>query len=378
MERETFYVGMDLGSFKTSVMASNGRRETLHTIVGWPKDHVARAMLGCDVVFGEQVMQKRLALDVVRPFEKGALKYSEDGQSPVAPEEATRRQKAARLLVQHIVSQLRPGKDAVLYGVIGAPSRATLLNKQVILEAVQGVFDAAMVVAEPFAVAYGANRLSDCVVIDIGAGTTDICPIYGTYPKEEDQVTVPLGGDAIDDAFLKALHRVHPQAQLSINMAREIKEKFGAVNDAEEAAVVELPVGGRPTPLDIGQPLLEACRMIVKPLVEGLLAVVSRFDPEFQRSLLSNIVLAGGGSQLRGLDRVIEEAVRPFGGGKVIRANDSIYAGAAGALKLAMGMPAQHWQKLQATDHRPASGASDKLPAPTVSRRSGAALAATA
>src|SRR5439155_25237215 len=69
------YVGMDLGTFKTSVASSSGYRDVLQTAVGWPKDHIARTMLGRDVVFGKDIVEHRLALDVVRPFEKGALKY---------------------------------------------------------------------------------------------------------------------------------------------------------------------------------------------------------------------------------------------------------------------------------------------------------------
>jgi rod shape-determining protein MreB len=141
------------------------------------------------------------------------------------------------------------------------------------------------------------NRLTDSIVVDIGAGTTDICPIYGTYPKEEDQVTVALGGDAIDEAFLRKMREAHPQAQLSLNMAREIKEKFGFVHEVNETAVVELPVNGRPTPLDVSAALKEACKLIVAPIVEGLRNGRCPFRsgiPTPER----NIVLAGGGSQL--------------------------------------------------------------------------------
>ena len=51
-----------------------------------------------------------------------------------------------------------------------------------------------------------------------------------------------------------------------------------------------------------------------QPIVTGLRELIGRFDPEFQQRMLQNIVLGGGGSQLRGLDRVIEEAMTEYGG----------------------------------------------------------------
>ena len=58
-------------------------------------------------------------------------------------------------------------------------------------------------------------------------------------------------------------------------------------------------------------------------------------------------MLGGGGSQLRGLDRVIEESMTEYGGAKVRRVGDAVYAGAVGALKLAMGLPVDSWKRLQ-------------------------------
>jgi hypothetical protein len=75
------YIGMDLGCYKTSVAATNGTRETVYSIVGWPKDPVSRKMLGKDIVFGNEAFQHRLALETVRPFEKGALKYIGDEEA---------------------------------------------------------------------------------------------------------------------------------------------------------------------------------------------------------------------------------------------------------------------------------------------------------
>ncbi|HWY88593.1 MAG TPA: rod shape-determining protein [Gemmataceae bacterium] len=347
MVKEVVYIGMDLGSFKTSVASSSGRRDVLQTAVGWPKDHLARTMLGRDVVFGNDLTEHRLALDIVRPFEKGVFKYNTVKECGLRPEDVKKHQEAAHLLVEHAVAMTRPPKGVPVYGVIGAPSRATLANKQVILKAAKGTFDAVMIVAEPFTIAYSMNRLSDTLVVDIGAGTIDLCPIYGTFPVEEEQVTIPLGGDFIDENFFNRMSATYPDAQLSRNMTREIKEKYGFVHDVNEHAIVTLPVKGKPKTFDVTVPLKEACRSIIDPIVKALRGLIGRFDPEFQQRMLQNIVLGGGGSQLRGLDRVIEEAMTDYGGAKVRRVDDAVYAGAVGALKLAMGLPADNWKKLQ-------------------------------
>ncbi len=355
MDKDVLYIGMDLGTFKTSVAASNGKRETLLTAVGWPKDHVARAMLGRDVIFGEEILGQRLALDVVRPFAKGALKYIAHAKAGASSQDLARCKDAAQMLVRHAVSLMGPPKGAPVYGVIGAPSRATIENKQVLIEAVQGTFDAVVVVAEPFSVAYGMGRLTDTLVVDVGAGTIDICPIYGTYPDEKDQVTLPVGGDAVDEEFHKRVRKLYPEAQLSLNMAREIKEKHGFVHDVNESALVTLPVDGKPKKFDVTEPLKEACKSIVPPIMAGLREVIAKFDPEFQRPMLDNILLGGGGSQIKGLDRLIEESLGPYGGGNVTKVYDSVFAGAAGALRLAMSMPTEDWKRLRGIQEAPRS-----------------------
>lgn len=349
MSRTIHYVGMDLGTYKTSVASSRGVRDVVPSAVGWPRDHIARTMLGRDVVFGKDIIEQRLALTVVRPFERGVLKYADAKAAGVPRDQIEKHKEAARLLVEHAVSLTKPPKDALVYGVIGAPSRASVQNKSVLLEAARTAFDAVMIVSEPFTIAYGMNRLTDTLVIDIGAGTIDICPIFGTFPADEDQITLTVGGDYIDDAFAKGLAKAHPEAQVSPHMLREIKEKFGFVHDVNEKAIVTLPCAGKPKQYDVTACLKEACLVMVPPIVQAVREMVARFDPEFQSRMLNNIVLGGGGSQLKGLDRMIEDALQEYGGAKVKKVYDACFAGAVGALKLAMSMPGDCWTSLRGT-----------------------------
>ncbi len=352
MNKDVLYVGMDLGSFKTAVVASNGRRENLLTAVGWPRDHVARAMLGRDVVFGEDLIRQRLAIDVVRPFAKGALKYLSHDKAGFPDASLARHKEAARLLVREAVSRLEPPEGAPVYGVIGA-----FVSSDDREQAGDHGCGPGSVLRRGDRRGTLQRGLRDelperCPVVDI-AGTIDICPIT----KRASQGGRPGGrSSAGATPSTRILHRrvkqLYPGAQLSLNMARGIKEKYGFVHDLDESAIVNLPVAGRPREFDVTEPLKQACVSIVGQIVAGLCEVVGRFDPEFQRRLLGNIILGGGGSQIKGLDRLIEAALEPYGGGNVTRVYDSVFAGATGALKLAMSMPVANWEKLESLDSR--------------------------
>jgi rod shape-determining protein MreB len=315
--------------------------------VGWPKDPVSRKMLGKDIVFGNEAFQHRLALNVIRPFEKGALKYAEGVNKGVPGDQLEKYKNAAKELVRHAISMTRPPKGTLVYGVIGAPAKASILNKKELIEACKGAFEAVMIVSEPFAVAYGMNMLEDALVVDIGAGTTDLCRMHGAIPSEEDQITLCEGGDTIDEHAYNLIRKKHPQAQFTVNMVRDAKERLSFVNDVNDKAIVTWPdENGIPTKFDITEELKSACRTIVPGIIEGLQKLIGSYDAEFQKRMLQNVVLAGGGSQIRGLDRLMEEDLQKYGGGRVTKVIEPVFAGANGALKLAMDMPEEYWKEV--------------------------------
>ena len=334
------YLGIDLGTSRTSVAASNGQRVTVPSFVGYPKDVVSKKLLKKEVLFGDEAIEKRLSLNFYKPLEKGVLKSGEEGDKDG-------NHRAARDLLAEVVRRARPRKDELVYAVIGAPAQASIHSKNAILSIARGVADAVMLCSEPFAVAYGQEMLEDVLVIDIGAGTVDLCRMHGTMPEDADQITLDTAGDHVDGELSRLIKAKHPDAQFSVGMIKQIKERHSTVAGDSPPIEVTLPVNGKPTTFDITEEMRAACRSIVPPIVEGLSKLIGTFDPEFQDRLKNRVLLAGGGSRIAALDDEIErEMMQRLGGGRVIHIEEPLYGGANGALKIAHDMPAEYWQEL--------------------------------
>ena len=255
--------------------------------------------------------------------------------------------RAAKDLVKEIVRRSKPRKDELVYAVIGVPAKASIDNKDAILEAAKESVDAVMLCSEPFSVAYGLDMLEDALVIDIGAGTVDLCRMRGAMPEETDQVTTIYGGDFVDQNLSDNILRSYPEAQFTKQMVKDIKERYATVDDRTAAIWVTLPVKGRPQEFEITDEVREACCSIISPIVEGLGELISTFDPEFQTRLKNRVLLAGGGSQIQGLGSAIECEMRSkLGAGKVMLVDEPVYGGSNGALKMARDMPAEFWEQL--------------------------------
>ncbi|MDE0960586.1 MAG: rod shape-determining protein [Planctomycetota bacterium] len=331
---EIVFIGMDLGTSRTSITTSTGVRTTVWSYVGYAQDHISRKHLGGrDKVFGEEAVQNRMAVDLVRPLDKGVIQDDEKSRH------------AVRDLIEHVIEQAQIPTGSTIYGVIGAPAEASVDSKAHILSAASEFMDSIVVCSEPFSVAYGLDFLADTLVVDIGAGTVDLCRVHATMPKSEDQRTHHFGGDAIDTRLSELLTENHPEAQFSTNMIREIKEDHACVGSHMDPVVVSFPVKGKPTEFDITAEVSEACSAIVAPTVEALQDLIATYDPEFQQKMRNHILLGGGGSQINGLSRAFEEALVEYGGGKVKTVEEPQYAGSNGALKIALDMPEDFWQE---------------------------------
>ncbi len=329
------YVGIDLGTSRSVVAASNGKRSWVESYVGWPKDFVARKMLGKSVLFGTEALEHRLSLHLSRPLQNGVLK------------EGTERDEAAvRELIDHLIQMAGTEPEDEICVAVGVPAEALKVNKVAIRDAVSEHASKLMVVSEPFSVAYGLGTLDNAMIIDIGAGTVDFCIMHGTLPLEEDQRSLLVAGDYIDEQLLQLLTERYPEADFSLNMARRFKEKYGFVGEPKKRIRVEAPVEGRFTEFDITEELRKACESPMPAIVETAIDLVASFDPEFQEKIRENIIVAGGGSQLRGLESYLAHAMKEFEPCSFTCIDDPLYAGADGALQLATDMPEEFLEKL--------------------------------
>jgi rod shape-determining protein MreB and related proteins len=336
---DIIFLGIDLGTSRSSITTSSGIRTTVWSYVGYPKDHVAKKkMCGRDIIYGKEALDNRLSLNLYRPLAGGSIKVK-------GAKDSVETKKAIKDLLEYVVSLAKAPKGSTIYAVIGAPAEASVEGKATILEAASNCIDSVIVTSEPFAVAYGLNFLDDTLVIDIGAGTTDLCRVHGKMPEPDDQRTHMIAGDAIDQTLANLIKEHHPEAQFSINMVREIKERHASVSTRMDDVNETLPVAGKPTKYDLTDLVYKACYTLIPPTVAALQDLIATYDPEFQRKMRNNILLGGGGSRIKGLGLAIEKALEEYGGGKVRTVEEPEFAGSNGALMVALDMPEQFWME---------------------------------
>ena len=332
-------VGIDLGTSRSSISASNGQRHVVESYVGWPLDMVARKVLKKSVLVGREALDNRSMLDLHRPLEQGLIKEGSE------KDDAAVRELLWNLL--SLVGVSRDNRDTVkVRAVVGVPAEALRVNKQNVRKAMQGAVDSLLIVSEPFAVAYGLEALLHSMIIDLGAGTTDFCVMNGRLPSEEEQRTLPQAGDWIDEQLLRLARARYPEASISIHMVRTWKEEGSFVGNSKTPVIITAPVAGKPTQLDITNEMRQACEGILPPMIESMFDLLSRVQPDYQEKVRNNIIVSGGTGLIRGLGPRLEQELQALGGGKVKVVKDPVFVGSDGGLAIALDAPEEDWERL--------------------------------
>lgn len=185
--------------------------------------------------------------------------------------------------------------------VLNTVARAGARHVALIRKSLAAALGAGLPVAEPVA----------SMICDLGGGTTEIAIVCLAEVAVSESIRV--AGDELDLAIIDYLRNKH-RVRVGRQMAERIKIEIGTAMPIETELSME--VGGRDLTTGLPRKLTltsdevrDALHDPVRLIVAGVQRVLESGPAEFAGDLMENgIVLAGGGAQLRGLDRRLADA----------------------------------------------------------------------
>jgi len=197
--------------------------------------------------------------------------------------------------------------------VIAVPSGITEVERRAVEESAQQAgAHRVYLIEEPFAAAIGAGlpvtEPAGSMIIDVGGGTTEMAVISlgGIVVSKSERIA----GDRMDDAIVQHIKRKY-NLLIGDRTAEEIKIKIGSADCLPHETKMVIKgrdmVAGMPRTLEISsEEIREALTEPVMAIVNAVKSTLERTPPELAADIVdSGIVLAGGGAQLRGLDRLL-------------------------------------------------------------------------
>ena len=202
--------------------------------------------------------------------------------------------------------------------LISVPSGITEVEERAVMEAaLQAGARRVFLLEEPVAAALGAglsiSEPKGKMVIDIGGGATDIAVLSLSGVVES--ASIRLAGDRFNEALIRYVRRKH-NILIGDRTAEEVKLQLGCVYPGQESRSLEVKgrclLTGLPKLFPIHtEEMLEAFDESCEGILDAIRDVLERTPPELVSDISeTGITLTGGGSQLWGMDRLIESRTR--------------------------------------------------------------------
>ena len=199
--------------------------------------------------------------------------------------------------------------------VIAIPSGITEVEKRAVKDSAERAGAREIfLVEEPIAAAIGVglpiHEPAGNMIIDIGGGTTEMAVI--SLAGVVFSKSIRIGGDEIDQAIIEHLRKTY-NLMIGERAAEELKIKIGSAYPLEEELTAEVKgrdlVAGLPKMITVSsEEIREAMAEPIAAILETTRITLERTPPELSADLIERgIVLAGGGSLLRGIDKLISE-----------------------------------------------------------------------
>ncbi|PKN00380.1 MAG: rod shape-determining protein [Elusimicrobia bacterium HGW-Elusimicrobia-2] len=292
-------IGMDLGTSNTLVYVK-GRGIVLQEPSVVAIDTAHDRVIAVGVEAKRMLGRTPASIIALRPLKNGVI----------ADFDATERM-IARFIkkAQTNFSFLRPRV------VIGVPSGITQVERRAVKEAAEGAGAREVhLIEEPKAAAIGSDmpiaEPSGRMIVDIGGGTTEMAVI--SLGEMVISRSIRVGGDAMDEAiedFFKKKHNL----LIGEGTAEQTKINVGSAFPLEDELKMNVKgrdqVSGLPKTIEVSsQNIRQALSVPVKRIVDAIKATLEETPAELSSDLVENgIVLAGGGSLLKGFENLIQQ-----------------------------------------------------------------------
>jgi rod shape-determining protein MreB len=226
---------------------------------------------------------------------------------------------STEIMLKYFIRKVRKRRSLVRPRIIiSVPSGVTPVEKRAVRESAESAgAREVFLIEEPMAAAIGADlpitEPTSNVVLDIGAGTTEVAVISmaGTVYSR----SVRVGGDKMDESILQYLKRKY-NLLIGVQTAESIKITIGKAHQTEETEALEVKgrdlVTGIPKTLTIdSEEVRKAISEQVGTIVQTVRIALEQIPPELSADVVDNgIFLTGGGALLRDLDVLLREETR--------------------------------------------------------------------
>jgi len=201
--------------------------------------------------------------------------------------------------------------------IISIPAGATSVESRAVLDAAYSAgAKRAYLVPEPLAAAIGAglpvSQPSGNIIVNIGGGTTEIAVVslYGMVTHG----SVRIGGNDFDEAIIQYLRREHGLI-IGEGISEGVKISLGTAVLPKTGDMAEVKgrdsVTGFPRIVEVSSEEVNTCmERDLERIGRAIKSVLETTPPELSADILDKgIVLSGGTSQLKNIDKYISDYV---------------------------------------------------------------------
>ena len=200
--------------------------------------------------------------------------------------------------------------------MVAVPAGITSTERRAVVDAtIAAGARAAYIIKEPIAAAIGANipigSASGHMIIDLGGGTSEMAVI--SLGGIVANTSVRIGGNKLDIAIMEYTRRKYNLA-VGERTAEEVKIEIGSALYLQKKMSMEIRgrdmVSGLPRTITItSDDITEAIQAELEGIILAVKTVLQNTPPELAADVIDKgIVLAGGSSLLRNMDRLIAQA----------------------------------------------------------------------